>query len=209
MFWRIGWSASCIHTSRIPTTVAVQYTGWQLHSLEHLCDLTKDNSVILIQNILTTNCYNNGRLCMNHVMIFGSVSVLCSFKLWKARWSFNISLTDSSISLSNLSIQRRNMSPSLTHHTSVMELRNLRWIRSLSQVIFLHPLIKQLHHHRVMREIRHTHLFSYHILPTSLHLIFGQIWLWLHRVVICILYHNLHLHTRMILEMILSCVLPF
>lgn len=113
-------------------------------------------SNILIQNILNTNYYNNRRLLLNHLMIFGSASMFFSFKLREARWSFNISLIDSSIALSHLSIPRRNMSPSLAQHTLVMELHNHRQIRTLSQVIVHHPLIRQIHYWRVMREIRHT-----------------------------------------------------
>lgn len=42
MFWRIGQSFVCIHTSQISTLVVVQRTANNVHSLEHLCDLIED-----------------------------------------------------------------------------------------------------------------------------------------------------------------------
>lgn len=64
------------------------YAAYQLTACTHLRTFLislKILSIILMQNILTKNCYNNERLCMNHLCIFGSASVICSFKLRRAR----------------------------------------------------------------------------------------------------------------------------
>jgi len=58
-------------------------------------------SIILIQNIFTKNCYNNGRLHMNRLWTFCNASMICSFKLGKAIWNFLIFGIDSSIVLTN------------------------------------------------------------------------------------------------------------
>ena len=54
-----------------------------------------------------------------------------------------------------------------------------------------------------------THLFIFHILPTSLHLIFAQIRLLVLEVLICILFYDLCLPTRVFLQMMFSYVCPF
>lgn len=82
-------------------------------------------------------------------------------------------------------------------------------MRQLSRLTICHPLIQWLHHYWVMLRIMLTHLFSLHILPTSLHSIFTQCWLWVPQVPICILFHDLRLHTQLFLWMMLSCVLLF
>ena len=205
---RLAW---CLHTHFAnPHNDGV--VAYQLTTCTHLgisMISSKIISIILIQNILNKNCYNKRRISMNCLWNFGSASVICIFKLQKSKWNLLIFGIDSSIGLTNQSIPRGSLSPSLTQHTSVMELRNHRWTQSLSQVNVCRPLIKQLHHCRVMQENRHTHLFNCHIFPKSLHLIFAQTWFWVHWVVIWILYHSLRLHTRIILPMILSYVLPF
>lgn len=129
-------------------------------------------TIISIHNILTKNCYNNGRLHMNCLWIFGSTSMICSFKLRRARWNFSIFGIDSSIVLRNLPIPSRSLNSIIANNSSMMDLRNHKWIQWLSQVTLCFPLIKKLHQCRVMWEIMLTHLFNCHILSTSLHLIF-------------------------------------
>lgn len=146
---------------------------------------------------------------MNHIWSFWSTSVYSCLKPQKFRWNFCTSWIDLNISLSNLSIPRRSSSLNLTQHTSVMELRNHRHTRSLSQVTFRRPLIKQLHHHRVMWDNKHTHLLNRHVLPTLLLPIFVQNWLGIPWVITCISYLNLHPRILIILQIALSCVLPF
>ena len=97
----------------------------------------KTLSIIFIQTILTKKCYNNGRLHMNRLWIFCSASVICNFKLWRARWNFSIFGTDSSIVLRNILVPRRSLKSSLAKYSSAMELCNHRWMRSLSQVTVL------------------------------------------------------------------------
>lgn len=128
-------------------------TYW-LTSCTHLRNfviLLKKLYVILIQNILTKNCYKNGRLHMHLLWIFGSASVIYSFKLRRSRWNLSIFGTDSSTALRNLLIPRRSLNSSLVQHSSMMELHNHRQTRSLSQVIVHRPLIKQLHHFRAWK----------------------------------------------------------
>lgn len=90
-----------------------------------------------------------------------------------------------------------------------MELRNIMWERELSQLTVNLPLIQQLHHYQVMLRIMLTHLFILHTLPTSLHMIFTQIWLWFLRVLICIIFFDLYLCTEVFHWMMLSCAHPF
>lgn len=145
---------------------------------------------------------------MNHLWSFQRTSVYSCLKHQKVTWNFSILWTYLNIALSNLSIPRRSSSSNPTQHTSVIKLRNHKWTQSLSQVTVHLPLIKQLHHHRVMWESMHRHLLNRHILPTSLLPIFIQGQLWIHWVITCILYLNLHLCTLIILQITLSRVLP-
>lgn len=93
--------------------------------------------------------------------------------------------------------------------TSVMELRNHRQAQLLSQMTFRLHLIKQLHHRRVMWENMHTHLLKCHILPPHLLLISAQILLASLLVVTWIRLLNLCLCILLILQIIMSCSLPF
>jgi len=134
--------------------------------------LLKPRSIILIQTILNRNCYNNGGLHMNLLLIFGSASMTCSFKLWGAKWNLHIFGTGSSTALRNLPIPRESLRSSLAKDSSLMELRNLMWKWALSQLTVCLPLIQQLHHYLVMLRIMLTLLFILHTLPTSLHSLF-------------------------------------
>lgn len=69
--------------------------------------LLRTRSIILIQSISIENYYNNGGLRMNPLLIFGSASVTCSFKLQGAIWSSLISGTGSSIVLGNFMSQEK------------------------------------------------------------------------------------------------------
>ncbi len=96
-----------------------------------------------------------------------------------------------------------------SQHTSVLQLPNLRWKRSLSQVT-IHPLlIKQIQLRSVRWEIVHAHLLNCHSLLPHLLLISTHICLASLLVVTWI--HSLNLHPRipLILWIVLSCVLPF
>jgi len=52
---------------------------------------------------------------MNRLWIFGNASMICSFKLWRAKWNFSIFGTNSSIALRNLFIPWRSLKSSLAH----------------------------------------------------------------------------------------------
>lgn len=113
----------------------ISFSAYWLTSCSHLSTsviLLKTHSIILIQTILTRSCYSNGGFCMNQLLIFGSASLTCSFKLWGAIWNLLISGTASSISLRNLLVPRGSLKSSLTQHSSLMELRNLMCMQSLS-----------------------------------------------------------------------------
>lgn len=166
-------------------------------------------SIILVHNLSTKIYYNNGSPLLNQLCNFRNTSVYCNFKLWKLSWNSSISLTDLSNPLPNLLILKGSSSPSPSQHTSVMEIHNHRRKRSLLQVIVLRPLIKQLHHCRVMLENKRAHSFNHQILRKSLLSIVIQIGLWIPWVVTCISYLKLHICILMILQISLSCVLPF
>jgi len=104
--------------------------------------LLKTHSIILIQTILTRNCDNNGGLCMNPILIFGSASATYSFKLQGDRWSSLIFGTGSSTVLRNLPISRQILGSSLTQPSSSIELRNLMCEQALSQWTVCLPLIR-------------------------------------------------------------------
>lgn len=90
--------------------------AYRLTSCAHLRTYVislKTLSIIFIQTILTKNYYNNGRLHMNRLWIFGSASTTCSFKLQRARWIFSIFGISSSIVLRNLLVPRRSLKSSL------------------------------------------------------------------------------------------------
>ena len=146
---------------------------------------------------------------MNRLLIFGSASMTCCFKLQGARWNLVIFGTSLSIALRNLPVPRISLRSSLTQHYSLMELPNLMWMRSLSRLTICLPLIQQLHHCLVMLKIMLTHLFIFRIHSTLLHSIFTQIWLWVLQVLICILFYDLYICTLVFLHMMLSCVCPF
>ena len=136
--------ACCLHT-HFENLHIVGYSTYQLTTCTHLSTfviLLKTLSIILIQTILVGNCYSNGRLHMNRLLIFGSASMTCSFKLRGPRWNFLIFGTGLSIALRNLPIPRRGLRSSLTQHSSLMALCNLRWILSLSPMIIHLPPIQ-------------------------------------------------------------------
>lgn len=188
--------------------VLVGSSAYLLKPCTHLSTsmiLLKTHSIILIQTILTRNCYNNGRLHMNPLLIFSNTSMTCSFKLRGATWNLLIFGTSSITALRNLPIPRENLRSSLAQHSSLMELLNLMWQHELSQLNIFLPLIQQLNHYPVMLRIILTHLFILHTLWASLHSIFSQIWLWALRVLICILFYDLRFFTQVFLQMIFSC----
>jgi len=161
--------------------------------------LLKTLSIILIQTILTKIYYNNGGLHMNPLLIFGSAPMTCSFKLQRARWNFLIFGTGSSIVLRNLPIPRESLRSSLAQPSWLIELCNLMLGWALSQLTVHLPLIQQLHHCPVMLRIMFVHLFNFHTLPTSLHSIVMQIWLWVLQVLIGFLFYDICLRTQVFL----------
>ena len=133
----------CLHT-HFANIHFVGCSAYQMTPCTHLSNFVislKIRSIILIQTILTGNCYSNGRLHMNPLLIFGCAFVTCSFKLRRAWWNLLIFGTSSSISLRNLPIPRGSLISSLARHSSLMELHNLMWERALSQLTIRLPLI--------------------------------------------------------------------
>jgi len=165
--------AAFIYTLRISTTMVLESTSRQ----RALTWAVLWSHWIYFPTFLSItswpkNCYNNRRPQMNRLWNFGAASTCFSFKLQKVRCNSSISWIDLSIVLPNLLVLKESSRPSPAKHTSVMELRNERCTQSLSQVIVHHPLIKKLHHCKVMWENRLTHPFNCHILPTPLLSIF-------------------------------------
>ena len=134
----------CLH-SHIANAHFIGFSAYQLTLCTHVNTyviLFKTHSIILIQTIFTGNCYKNGALHMNLLLIFGNASVTYSFKLRRARWGFIISGTGSSTSLRNLPIPRESLMSNLSQPSALMELHNPMREQALYQWIVHLPFIQ-------------------------------------------------------------------
>lgn len=198
----------CLH-SHFANLNFIGCSAYRLTSCTHVRTfviLLNTHSIILIQTILTGNCYNNRGPRINPLLIFGSAFVTYNLKLWRAWWSSLISRIDSRTVFKNFPVPREILMSSLTQPSSLMELCNPMWEQALSQWIVRLPFIQHFHHRPMMMMIMFIHLFILLTLSTSLDLIFTLIWLWVLWVPICILYLDLHLCTQVSLRMMLSYV---